>query len=62
MSTQMLEVIASLSESLETSIVTGRSRDKILKFVKLDTLYLAASHGFDIIEPHGAAASAKVAS
>ena len=31
----------------------GRSRDKILDFVQLDSLYYAASHGFDILEPEG---------
>jgi len=59
MSTHMREVIASLSKSLDTSIVTGRSRDKILNFVKLDSLYFAASHGFDIVEPHGGATGKK---
>ena len=31
----------------------GRSRDKIVNFVQLDTLFYAASHGFDVLEPEG---------
>jgi trehalose 6-phosphate phosphatase len=49
----MRGIVASCASRFTTSIVTGRSREKITNFVKLDSLCYAASHGFDIVEPHG---------
>lgn len=53
MSSHMREVLSSLSQRFDTAIVTGRSREKITAFVQLDSLFYAASHGFDLLEPKG---------
>ena len=33
--------------------MSGRSLDKLLQWVPVEGLYFAASHGFEIIGPHG---------
>ena len=43
------------------AIVSGRSLDKLLEWVKVQGLYFAASHGFEIIGPHGSALNYTVA-
>jgi len=48
----MREVIQQLSEKYVTAIVTGRKIETIYKFVHLNSLYYAGSHGFDIRGAH----------
>ncbi|KAL2893215.1 putative trehalose-phosphate phosphatase 7 [Bienertia sinuspersici] len=47
--------IAFMSDKLAvffpTSIITGRSREKVYEFVRLDNIYYAGSHGMDIMAP-----------
>jgi len=44
----MRKVVEALSIKYNTAIVTGRKIETICKFVNLNTLYYAGSHGFDI--------------
>jgi len=48
LSSSMREVVQSVSKKFPTAIVTGRKIDTICKFVKLNSLHYAGSHGFDI--------------
>mmetsp|Transcript_3598 Transcript_3598/g.6828 ORF Transcript_3598/g.6828 Transcript_3598/m.6828 type:complete len:272 (+) Transcript_3598:121-936(+) len=45
--------LAHLANRYTTAIVSGRSLNKLRNFVKLESLYYAASHGFDILGPDG---------
>lgn len=47
----MRDVLQKLSSTYTTAIVTGRSTEKIYQFVKLDDVYYAGSHGFEISGP-----------
>ncbi|CAI5737061.1 unnamed protein product [Hyaloperonospora brassicae] len=51
-----------LREKFITGVITGRSLDKIQKFVGLPQLYYAGSHGFDIKGPDGTSIKNQVAS
>eukprot|EP00466_Bigelowiella_natans_P004033 jgi/Bigna1/57461/fgenesh1_pm.14_\ len=46
-------LVATLSKQYPTAIITGRSIETITQFVKLDSIYYAGSHGFDIRSPGG---------
>jgi len=50
--TDMRQVVERLSKKYFTAIVTGRRYETIYNFVKLDSLYYAGSHGFDIRRPN----------
>ncbi|WOL00079.1 hypothetical protein Cni_G08792 [Canna indica] len=51
MSNAMRAAVKSASKYFPTAIISGRSREKVYKFVKLRELYYAGSHGMDIMGP-----------
>ncbi|XP_024516722.1 probable trehalose-phosphate phosphatase D [Selaginella moellendorffii] len=51
MSTEMRSAVKSVAKLYPTSIITGRSREKVYEFVQLPELYYAGSHGMDIMGP-----------
>ncbi len=53
MSDAMREVLRNLAIHCPVSIVSGRDRMDVHHLVRLDTLYYAGSHGFDIAGPQG---------
>jgi trehalose 6-phosphate phosphatase len=46
------ELVRRLAARCPVAIVSGRGRDKVMDFVRLDEVYYAGSHGFDISGPH----------
>ncbi len=64
LSPEMREVLHQLAEVCRVAVVSGRDRANVANLVKLDNVYFAGSHGFDITgpdnlktEPGGAAAA-----
>lgn len=55
------ETLEKLREKFTTGVITGRSLDKIQKFVNIPQLYYAGSHGFDITGPNGTSIKNQVA-
>ncbi|TVU37789.1 hypothetical protein EJB05_11124, partial [Eragrostis curvula] len=51
MSEEMRDAVRRIAEHFPTAIVSGRCRDKVFEFVRLDELYYAGSHGMDIRGP-----------
>ncbi|GLT84019.1 hypothetical protein SLE2022_022760 [Rubroshorea leprosula] len=51
MSSEMRAAVHRLAMYFPTAIISGRSRDKVYKFVGLTELYYAGSHGMDIMGP-----------
>lgn len=51
MSNEMRGAVSDVSKRFPTAIISGRSRDKVKQFVKLDNVYYAGSHGMDIMAP-----------
>jgi trehalose 6-phosphate phosphatase len=51
MSDEMREAVRQCAKRFPTAIISGRSRQKVSQFVKLDELYYAGSHGLDIAGP-----------
>nr|KAJ0218703.1 hypothetical protein LSAT_V11C300156280 [Lactuca sativa] len=51
MSKKMKTVVGEVARCFPTAIISGRSRDKVYEFVKLDDIYYAGSHGLDIAAP-----------
>ncbi|KAJ1379439.1 Trehalose-phosphatase [Sesbania bispinosa] len=51
MSEEMRAAVREVATYFPTAIISGRSRDKVKDFVKLDNLYYAGSHGMDIMAP-----------
>eukprot|EP00884_Botryococcus_braunii_P019526 jgi/Botrbrau1/6257/Bobra.0129s0009.1 len=51
MSPEMREVVRQIASLFPTAIISGRGRQKVQRFVQLDELYYAGSHGMDIIGP-----------
>ncbi|KAL2893216.1 putative trehalose-phosphate phosphatase 7 [Bienertia sinuspersici] len=51
MSDKMRSVVHEVGCFFPTSIITGRSREKVYEFVRLDNIYYAGSHGMDIMAP-----------
>ncbi|PKI65751.1 hypothetical protein CRG98_013823 [Punica granatum] len=51
MSKSMRAAVRKAANCFPTAIISGRSRDKVLEFVKLTELYYAGSHGMDIMGP-----------
>ncbi|CAL4939701.1 unnamed protein product [Urochloa decumbens] len=54
MTDEMREAVRSVAARFPTAIVSGRCRDKVFGFVKLEELYYAGSHGMDIRGPTAA--------
>ncbi|KAL7001698.1 trehalose-phosphatase [Sarracenia purpurea var. burkii] len=51
MSNAMRAAVRNVAKYFPTAIISGRSRDKVYKFVGLTELYYAGSHGMDIMGP-----------
>lgn len=51
MTNEMRSVVHEVGCCFPTSIISGRSRDKVYEFVQLDNIYYAGSHGMDIMAP-----------
>nr|POF04927.1 putative trehalose-phosphate phosphatase 3 [Quercus suber] len=51
MSTEMRSAVREIGEHFPTAIISGRSRDKVFQFVRLNNIYYAGSHGMDISTP-----------
>ncbi|XP_061358280.1 probable trehalose-phosphate phosphatase C [Gastrolobium bilobum] len=51
MSDEMRAAVCEVATYFPTAIISGRSRDKVKDFVKLNNLYYAGSHGMDIMAP-----------
>lgn len=51
MSDPMRSAVREVAKRFPTAIISGRSRDKVYEFVKLDEVYYAGSHGMDIRGP-----------
>ncbi|KAM3736603.1 hypothetical protein ACB098_10G176400 [Castanea mollissima] len=51
MSTEMHSAVREISEHFPTAIISGRSRNKVFQFVRLNNIYYARSHGMDISNP-----------
>ncbi|XP_047973055.1 probable trehalose-phosphate phosphatase 3 isoform X2 [Salvia hispanica] len=51
MSDAMRCAVREVAKHFPTAIISGRSRDKVYGFVKLDEIYYAGSHGMDIMGP-----------
>ncbi|XP_027337181.1 probable trehalose-phosphate phosphatase C [Abrus precatorius] len=51
MSDEMRAAVHEVATYFPTAIISGRSRDKVKDFVKLNNLYYAGSHGMDIMAP-----------
>ncbi|KMT16067.1 hypothetical protein BVRB_3g052380 [Beta vulgaris subsp. vulgaris] len=47
----MRSAVREVARYFPTAIVSGRSRDKVHEFVKLNDVYYAGSHGMDIMAP-----------
>lgn len=53
LSGEMKEALQNLAEVCKVAVVSGRDRQNVQSLVKLDNLYFAGSHGFDIAGPNG---------
>lgn len=51
MSEQAREAVRHVAQLFPTAIISGRGREKVQQFVRLDELYYAGSHGMDIVGP-----------
>ncbi|XP_021851693.1 probable trehalose-phosphate phosphatase H isoform X3 [Spinacia oleracea] len=51
MTEKMRAVVHEVGCCFPTSIISGRSREKVYDFVQLDNIYYAGSHGMDIMAP-----------
>lgn len=59
-SKEMRQTVRELSEVFPTAIVSGRGREKVEGFMKLEGLYYAGSHGLDISAPKEACGGVEV--
>lgn len=57
MSDEMRAAVRQVAKYFPTAIISGRSREKVKEFVKLNNVYYAGSHGMDIVSPPRAAKS-----
>lgn len=48
---QMRSAVKAVAELFPTAIISGRGREKVEEFVKLNELFYAGSHGMDIVGP-----------
>ncbi len=55
MADDMRDVVRRVADRCTTAIISGRSRSKVYDFVRIDSVFYAGSHGFDISGPHGSA-------
>ncbi len=53
MSEEMRETVRNLARLCPVAVVSGRDRADVEKFVQLDSIFYAGSHGFDIAGPDG---------
>lgn len=53
MADQMRDIVRCLATLFPTAIISGRGREKVQSFVKLQELFYAGSHGMDISGPQG---------
>lgn len=53
LSAAMRNTIMTLAEQVTVAIISGRDRPDVERLVKLENLFYAGSHGFDIAGPHG---------
>ncbi|KAH8057558.1 hypothetical protein JL722_6639 [Aureococcus anophagefferens] len=53
LSEPMRDAVKTLAAKSTVAVVSGRAREKIREFVRLEELYYAGSHGFDIDGPGG---------
>lgn len=53
MADDMRSAVRRLAELCTTAIVSGRARSKVYEFVRVDGVFYAGSHGFDIAGPRG---------
>lgn len=51
MSEEMRTAVRDVAKVFPTAIISGRGREKVQGFVKLEELYYAGSHGLDIVGP-----------
>ncbi|KAF5771437.1 putative trehalose-phosphatase [Helianthus annuus] len=51
MSDQMRAAVQDVSKHFPTAIISGRSREKVYSFVKLNEVYYSGSHGMDTMGP-----------
>lgn len=51
MSEHARESVRRVAQLFPTAIISGRGREKVQQFVRLDELYYAGSHGMDIVGP-----------
>ncbi|KAK8537182.1 hypothetical protein V6N12_043355 [Hibiscus sabdariffa] len=51
MSAEMRMAVREVAKCFPTSIISGRSREKVKEFVQLSNVYYAGSHGMDILAP-----------
>ncbi|KAK6918233.1 Trehalose-phosphatase [Dillenia turbinata] len=51
MSETMRAAVREVARQFPTAIISGRRRDKVYDFVKLNEIYYAGSHGMDILAP-----------
>lgn len=59
MSNQMREAVRSVAKLFPTAIISGRCLENVVKFVKLEELYYAGSHGMDIKGPEPSSKGSK---
>jgi trehalose 6-phosphate phosphatase len=55
LSDEMRQALHDLAAVTKVAVVSGRDRQNVEQLVKLDNLYFAGSHGFDITGPDGMA-------
>ncbi len=53
LSGEMREVVRKLSRYYKVSIVSGRATDDVRDKVRIDNIFYAGSHGFEIVDPQG---------
>lgn len=58
---EMRGTVEKLRTKFTAGVISGRSLDKIQRFVGIPQLYYAGSHGFDIAGPNGTAIKNQVA-
>ncbi|GMJ06462.1 trehalose-6-phosphate phosphatase D [Hibiscus trionum] len=51
MSAEMRMAVREVAKYFPTSIISGRSREKVKEFVQLNNVYYGGSHGLDILAP-----------
>ncbi|GMI99661.1 trehalose-6-phosphate phosphatase D [Hibiscus trionum] len=59
MSAEMRMAVREVAKYFPTSIISGRSREKVKEFVQLSNVYYAGSHGLDILAPRAVKSSDK---